>query len=63
MGANLGAELKARKGPSRTRSLDVEVNTVGLSSNEWIHRYALEASLMEICKGEELFWRHLGGHN
>jgi hypothetical protein len=31
-------------------------NSVGLSAEEWLQWYALEASLMEIYKGEEEFW-------
>jgi hypothetical protein len=57
--ANLGAELRKRKGLilGRIYDLDAVSNSVGLSAEEWLQRYTLEASLMEIYKGEEVFWR------
>uniref|UniRef100_A0A453JHN6 Uncharacterized protein n=1 Tax=Aegilops tauschii subsp. strangulata TaxID=200361 RepID=A0A453JHN6_AEGTS len=35
----------------------------GLSTDDWFRRYALEASLMDIYKSEELFWQRRGGQN
>lgn len=62
-GANLGAELRARKGEllDQIKTLDVLADSAGLSADEWLQRYSLEASLMEIYKGEELFWQCRGG--
>jgi hypothetical protein len=56
-GANLGAELRQSKGIilGRIQHLDAVSDSVGLSAEEWLQRYALEASLMEIYKGEEVF--------
>jgi hypothetical protein len=30
---------------------------MGLSAEEWLRRYALEDSLLEIYRGEEVYWR------
>lgn len=38
-------------------------DSVSLSADEWMERYSLEASLMEIFKGKELFWQRRGGQN
>jgi hypothetical protein len=54
-GANLGAALRLQKGNilSEIQTLDLMSDSVGLTAEEWAHRYALETSLMEIYKGEE----------
>jgi hypothetical protein len=36
---------------------------VGLTAEEWTHRYTLETSLMEIYKGKESFWRQRSRQN
>jgi hypothetical protein len=53
-GANLGAELRQSKSIilGRIQALDVASDSVGLSAEEWLQRYALETSIMEIYKGE-----------
>jgi hypothetical protein len=58
-GANVGAELHQKKGLllMEIKNLDAMSDSVGLSAEEWLQWYALEASLMEIYKGEEEFWR------
>jgi hypothetical protein len=58
-GANLGAALRLQKGNilSEIQTLDLVSDSMGLTAEEWTHRYALETSLMEIYKGEESFWR------
>uniref|UniRef100_A0A453DBV7 Uncharacterized protein n=1 Tax=Aegilops tauschii subsp. strangulata TaxID=200361 RepID=A0A453DBV7_AEGTS len=57
-GANLGADLRACKGAllDQIKVLDDLADGQGLSPDDWLWRYALEASLMEIYKSEELFW-------
>jgi hypothetical protein len=64
-GANLGAELRQSKGIilGRIQDLDAASDSVGLSTEEWLQRYALEAILMEIYKGEEVFWRQRSRQN
>jgi hypothetical protein len=47
----------------RIQGLDAASNSVGLSAEEWLQRYALEASLMQIYKGEEVFWRQQSCQN
>ena len=59
-GANLGAELRARKG-DQIKAFDEEADAAGLSADDWLQQYALESSLMEIFKCEELFWQRRGG--
>ena len=56
-GANMGAELRSRKSAllGRIQALDEASDTVGLSVEEWLQRYALEKSLTDIYKGEEIF--------
>ena len=58
-GANLGADLRRRKAGilGEIQALDRAADSAGLSADEWLQRYALEASIMEIYKGEEIFWR------
>jgi hypothetical protein len=53
------ARSYVKKGLILDRILDLDAmpDSVGLSAEEWLQRYALEASLMEIYKGEEVFWR------
>uniref|UniRef100_A0A453SB00 Uncharacterized protein n=1 Tax=Aegilops tauschii subsp. strangulata TaxID=200361 RepID=A0A453SB00_AEGTS len=57
-GANLGADLRARKGDllDQIKVLDGLADGPGLSPDDWIRRYSLEASLMDIYKSEQLFW-------
>ncbi|KAE8767479.1 putative NOT transcription complex subunit VIP2 [Hordeum vulgare] len=64
-GTNLGADLRARKGAllDQIKVLDDLVDGPGLSPDDWIRRYSLEASLMDILKSEELFWQHRGDQN
>jgi hypothetical protein len=64
-GANLVAALRLYKGNilSEIQTLDLVSDSVGLTAEEWTHRYALETSLMEIYKGEESFWRQRIRHN
>nr|XP_051221930.1 uncharacterized protein LOC127340196 [Lolium perenne] len=58
-GANLGADLRLRKSSllEQIQALDRVADADGLDAEEWLQRYALEHSLMEIYKGEEVFWR------
>ena len=58
-GANIGAELRLRKASilAEIQTLDQASDSVGLSADDWLQRYALENSIMEIYKGEEVFWR------
>jgi hypothetical protein len=58
-GANVGAELRQKKGLLLTeiKNLDSRSDSVGLSTEEWLRRYALEDSLVEIYRGEEVYWR------
>ena len=53
----MGAELRLRKSAllGRIQVLDEASDTVGLSVEEWLQRYALEKSLTDIYKGEEIF--------
>jgi mannosylglycoprotein endo-beta-mannosidase len=64
-GANLGAELRQSKTIilGRIQALDAASASVGLSADEWLQRYALETSIMEIYKGEEVFWRQRSHQN
>ncbi|KAE8800656.1 hypothetical protein D1007_23904 [Hordeum vulgare] len=64
-GANLGADLRARKGAllDKIMVLDDLADGSGLSPDDWMRRYSLEASLMDIFKSEELFWQRRGGQN
>uniref|UniRef100_A0A453SB05 Uncharacterized protein n=1 Tax=Aegilops tauschii subsp. strangulata TaxID=200361 RepID=A0A453SB05_AEGTS len=64
-GANLGADLRARKGDllDQIKVLDGLADGPGLSPDDWIRRYSLEASLMDIYKSEQLFWQRRGGQN
>ena len=64
-GANLGAELRSRKGAllDQIKVLDDLADRQGLSPDDWLRRYALESSLMDIYKSEELFWQRRGGQN
>ena len=43
--------------------MDIVSDSIGLSAEEWLRRYALENSLMEIYKREELFWRQRSRQN
>ena len=54
-----GAELRQKKELilGDIQALDHASDSVGLFAEEWLQRYALEASLMEIYKGDESFWR------
>jgi hypothetical protein len=56
-GVNVGAELQQKTGLllMEIKNLDIRLDFVGLSAEEWLQRYALEDSLMEIYKGEEVF--------
>ncbi|KAM0922736.1 hypothetical protein ACQ4PT_005968 [Festuca glaucescens] len=64
-GANLGASLRLQKSSilGEIQALDHLADSVGLSPQEWSHRYSLEDSLMEIYKGEESFWRQRSRQN
>jgi hypothetical protein len=57
-GAYLGAELRQKKGLilDRIQGLDAVSDFVGLSAEELLQRYSLETFLMDIYKGEEVFW-------
>ncbi|KAE8766391.1 putative NOT transcription complex subunit VIP2 [Hordeum vulgare] len=46
----LATDLWARKGS-------------GLSLDEWIRRYSIETTLMDIFKNEEVFWQRRGVQN
>uniref|UniRef100_A0A453DUX6 Uncharacterized protein n=1 Tax=Aegilops tauschii subsp. strangulata TaxID=200361 RepID=A0A453DUX6_AEGTS len=50
--ANLGADLRARKGGllDQIKVLDGLADAPGLSPDDWVRRYSLEASLMDIYK-------------
>ncbi|KAE8821478.1 hypothetical protein D1007_00251 [Hordeum vulgare] len=65
LGANLGADLRARKGVllDQIQVLDNLADGPGLSPDDWLRRYSLEASLMSIYESEELFWQRRGGQN
>ncbi|XP_048567510.1 uncharacterized protein LOC125547778 [Triticum urartu] len=62
-GANLGVDLRARKGEllDQINTPDEEADSTGLSADDWLRRCAIESLLMEIFKGEELFWQRRGG--
>ena len=64
-GANLGAALRLHKTEllGQIQSLDQASDSVGLSAEEWLQRYALEHSLMGIYKSEEAFWRQRSRQN
>ncbi|KAE8808716.1 hypothetical protein D1007_14799 [Hordeum vulgare] len=64
-GANLGADLRARKGAllGQIKSLDDLADGAGLSPDDWTRRYSLDAELMGIFRSEELFWQRRGGQN
>ncbi|KAE8783281.1 hypothetical protein D1007_43269 [Hordeum vulgare] len=64
-GANLGADLWARKGvlPGQIKALDDLADGPSLSPDDWIRRYSLDTSPMDILKSEELFWQRRGGQN
>lgn len=64
-GANLGADLRHRKGGLMTalEALDRVADAGGLSAEEWLQQYALEDFLMEIYRGEETFWRQRSRQN
>src|SRR3954469_10187509 len=65
LGANLGAATRLQKASllEEIRLLDLAEDSAGLSADEWSHRYSLETSLVEIYKGEELFWRQRSRQN
>ena len=58
-GANVGAELRKTKAEilDQIQTLDVMADSLGLTADACLQRYALETSLMEIYYGEEIFWR------
>ncbi|KAI4984215.1 hypothetical protein ZWY2020_047913 [Hordeum vulgare] len=64
-GANLGADLRARKGAllGQLQELDDLADGPGLSPDDWIRRNSLDTSLMDIFKSEEVFWQRRGGQN
>ncbi|KAE8809284.1 hypothetical protein D1007_14191 [Hordeum vulgare] len=64
-GANLGADLRARKGAllGQIKTQDDLADGPGLSSDDWTRRYSLDAELMDIFRSEELFWQRPGGQN
>jgi mannosylglycoprotein endo-beta-mannosidase len=64
-GANVGAELRQKNGLLLTeiKNLDSRSDSVGLSAEEWLRRYALEDSLLDIYRGEEVFWRQRSRQN
>ncbi|KAE8809300.1 hypothetical protein D1007_14083 [Hordeum vulgare] len=64
-GANLGADLRARKGAllGQIKTLDDLADGPGLSPDDWTRRYSLDAELMGIFRSEELFWKRRGGQN
>uniref|UniRef100_A0A8I6X3U8 Reverse transcriptase domain-containing protein n=1 Tax=Hordeum vulgare subsp. vulgare TaxID=112509 RepID=A0A8I6X3U8_HORVV len=63
--ANLGADLKACKGAllDQIQVLDSLADGPGLSPDDWLRRYSLEASLMCIYESEELFWQRRWGQD
>ncbi|KAE8770778.1 putative NOT transcription complex subunit VIP2 [Hordeum vulgare] len=65
LGANLGADLRARKGAllGQLQELDDLADAPGLCPDNWISRNSLDSPLMDIFKGEELFWQRRGGQN
>ncbi|KAE8816186.1 hypothetical protein D1007_06305 [Hordeum vulgare] len=64
-GANLGADLRARKGAllGQIKTLDDLADGSGLSRDDWTRRYSLDAELMDIFRSEELFWQRRGDQN
>ena len=58
-GANLGAAVRLQKAEllEQIQTLDLASDSVGLTTEEWLQRYALENSLMGIFKSKEAFWR------
>uniref|UniRef100_A0A8I6WIN8 Reverse transcriptase domain-containing protein n=1 Tax=Hordeum vulgare subsp. vulgare TaxID=112509 RepID=A0A8I6WIN8_HORVV len=64
-GANLGTDLRARKGAllGQLQELDDLADGPGLSPDDSIRRNSLDSSLMDIFKSEELFWQRRGGQN
>src|SRR4051794_36790230 len=64
-GANRGAEVRQKKEHllGEIQALDRSADSGGLSAEEWTQRYALEASLMEIFRGEETYWRQRSRQN
>jgi hypothetical protein len=64
-GANLGDALRLQKGNllSEIQTLDSVADSVGLTVEEWPHKYALETSLMDIYEGEESLWRKRSRQN
>ncbi|KAE8817159.1 ABC transporter G family member 37 [Hordeum vulgare] len=64
-GSNLGADLRARKGAllGQIKTLDDLADGTGLSPDDWIRRYYLDAELMGIFSSDELFWQRRGGQN
>ncbi|KAE8808995.1 hypothetical protein D1007_14421 [Hordeum vulgare] len=56
-GANLAADLRARKGAllGLIKTLDDLADGPGLSPDDWTRRYSLDADLMDIFRSEELF--------
>ncbi|XP_020193058.1 uncharacterized protein [Aegilops tauschii subsp. strangulata] len=56
LGANLGADIRARKGAllDQIKVPDGLADGQGLSPDDWLRRYSLEASFMDIYKSEEL---------
>ncbi|KAE8811846.1 hypothetical protein D1007_11263 [Hordeum vulgare] len=64
-GANLGANLRARKGAllGQIKSLDDLADGTGLSPDDWTRRYSFDVELMGIFRSEELFWQRRGGQN
>uniref|UniRef100_A0A453K883 Uncharacterized protein n=1 Tax=Aegilops tauschii subsp. strangulata TaxID=200361 RepID=A0A453K883_AEGTS len=60
-----GADHRAHKGAllDQIKVLDGLADGPGLSPDDWIRRYSLGASLMDIYRCEELFWQCRGGQN
>jgi mannosylglycoprotein endo-beta-mannosidase len=65
VGVLILARSYVKKGLILDRILDLDVmpDSVGLSTEEWLQRYAFEAFLMEIYKGKEVFWRQWSRQN
>ncbi|KAE8768065.1 hypothetical protein D1007_60497 [Hordeum vulgare] len=61
--ANLDADTRAREEALLVQitGLDVVADLSGLSADDWLRRYALEASLMKIFRGGEIFRQGRGG--
>ncbi|KAE8807510.1 hypothetical protein D1007_16303 [Hordeum vulgare] len=61
-GAKLAAERRACKGVllGQIKVLDDLADGPGMPPDDWIRRYSLETSLIDIFKNEELFWQHRG---